>query len=258
MKRTLGMVIGVVSIGVMAYIGARLWAQGGAPPQSTGTQPAPQPLRTPIRIVNMSYIVKNYNRWKNFQIEYKAAYTKEYEEKIQPDKPKLDAWTAKLQDPKTPQAEREQAEKEVRKLQRKMQEISDEAKQKLGKMQADMFVKIYREVEDAVAGIARSNSLELVLFYSDAKEEPDLHAVGNIERKLGNGACMPMYAAPGMDISDFVLNYLNKMVPDLSPPSGTPTTGGPSPPAPAPGKPAPQPGGLQPVGGTQGQTRPKQ
>jgi Skp family chaperone for outer membrane proteins len=233
----------------MVYVGAQLFAQGGGAPQPAGGQPAAPPtLRTPVRIVNMSRVVKDYNRWKNFQHEYKMAYTKEYEEKVQGKKKMLEGYAAKLQDPKTPPAEKEEATKQGRKLEAEMKLISDEAKEKLGKMQADMFIKIYKEVEEATGQFARSAGVELVLFYSDATEEPDLHAMGNIERKLGNGAFMPLYAAPGMDISPNILNILNSRVPAVKTDVATPAGGTPPQPG-AGGTPPRQP--IVPVGGTQ-------
>ncbi|HXG10888.1 MAG TPA: OmpH family outer membrane protein [Gemmataceae bacterium] len=239
MKRTLAIVIGLMSVGAAVYVGSRLWAQQGTP----GAAPVPAPVRTPVRVINMSKVVKKYNRWINFQNEYRELYKREYEQKIEKLKGELQVHTAKLQDSKTPEAERTTAEKEVRRIQRQMQEISDDAKQTLGKKEADMIVIIYKEIEEAVQQFARASAVELVMHYNDATEEPDLHSTANIHRKLSYGGCVPLYIAPGMDISDHIIQFLNSRHPLAAPPA----TGASN----APRSGTPQPGTTVPPNGSQ-------
>lgn len=250
MKRAIGIVVGVLSIGTMIYVGASLWAQPGTGTPAA-TQPVAAPLRTPVRVVNMSKVVKNYNKWKNFQLQYKDAYKKEYEDKVAPQKAKMTELVAIGLDPKSTPAQKQTAEKAAKKIQHEVGEIGEEAKQKLAKMQADVFVLIYKDIEATVYGFARQGAIELVMFYSDATDASDMYAIGNIERKLGNGALMPMYAEAGMDISDRILGILNSQVPDMTPKGAPPAGSGaavpPVPGVPIPGKPNP----IQPIGGIQ-------
>ena len=60
--------------------------------------------------------------------------------------------------------------------------------------------------------IAKANGLELVLFYTDVVTEADFYNPDNLQRKLSQpGALMPMIVAPGMDITDSVIEALNRM-----------------------------------------------
>jgi hypothetical protein len=50
----------------------------------------------------------------------------------------------------------------------------------------------------------------MVMHYNDAVVPADLYNSVNIERKLQTGACMPMYLAPGMNITDTISAMLNQ------------------------------------------------
>lgn len=220
MKRTLAIIVGVAGITAAFCFGNHSAAQPGtATPPATKPVAAPAPLRTPVRIINMSHVVKNYNRWKNFQQEYKSIYQRDYEAKVEKMKTDLQAWTKHIENPKTADKDKETATKEIKRLQRDMQELSEDAKQKLGKMEMDKIVQIYKEIEDEVQRFAVANAIELVMHYNDAVEESDLRSPQNIHRKLGNGGCTPYFAAPGMDISNQILAQLNGKVPVAAAPA---------------------------------------
>src|ERR1051326_6578321 len=53
----------------------------------------------------------------------------------------------------------------------------------LGKMQDDMSVQIYKEIEEAVTYYARANDLELVLHFNDATAPADLYQIGRSSAK---------------------------------------------------------------------------
>jgi Skp family chaperone for outer membrane proteins len=245
-KSKLGTLIGLAGLAAAIFVGSYLWAQQRNPAPPAGTAPAAAPLRTPVRIVNLTHVVKKYNRWLNFQQEYKNKYKVEYEEKINKLKAQMDGYAAKLQNPQTPAAEKDAAEKEARKINSQMRDIGEDAKQTLGKMEADMIVTIYKEVEREVQHFARASSIELVLHYNDATEESELSSPANITRKISYGGCVPLFAAPGMDISEQIVAQLNARVPLRASSAGAP------PPTPGPGigtaAPGTMPHGVPPGG----------
>ena len=50
-----------------------------------------------------------------------------------------------------------------------------------------------------------------MLFYTDAVTEDDFYNPNNLQRKLSQpGALVPMVVAPGMDVTDVVIEGLNK------------------------------------------------
>ena len=61
----------------------------------------------------------------------------------------------------------------------------------------------------AVTRYARANNIELCLHYNDGVGRDDF-SPAIFPRKLANGACQPMYIAPGMDISGSHHEMLNK------------------------------------------------
>jgi Skp family chaperone for outer membrane proteins len=110
--------------------------------------------------------------------------------------------------PDDPKAE--QIKAELRGIDREVQDLGDAAKKYLTKMQDDMAVQIYREVNEAVTAYARANDIELVMHYNDAITPQDMYNPANVQRKLQFGGCFPMYYTPGMNITDTVIAMLNQ------------------------------------------------
>jgi Skp family chaperone for outer membrane proteins len=213
-KRTIGIVVGVLTLGVAIYVGSRLSAQqpGAAGPKPAGA-PAGAPVgstKTRVALLNLKYVVTNYKKWTNFQEEYKAEF-KKFQDRVTPLEKQLEGIANQLKDPKTDAATKERLEKDGRNLQRQMQDIGDEAKATLGKKEADMLVIIYKEVAAAVARFAMSNDIDLVLHYNDATSDTEMGSSANIQRKMGSGPCTPLYwKAQEVDISAVVLQMLNQ------------------------------------------------
>jgi Skp family chaperone for outer membrane proteins len=211
-KRTVAMVAGVVSLGLALYVGSRLTAQtGGATPPSMK-----------MRVVNLQYVIKNFSRTETLRKEHTELFQK-YDKEINDLKTAIEARTKQMQDPKNAEF-RAALEKEIKRLQREMQDKTDEARAKLDQKQGDIIVLVYKEVEDAVKEYARSGGLELVLHYNDAVDEKDRSSAANIARKMSAGACMPMFYATGLDISQDIVNALNGKYPAST--TTTPAPGG--------------------------------
>ena len=215
MKRTIGIAVGVLTLGVAIYIGSRLSAQ--QPGAAAGPKPAGAPAGAPVgstktrvALLNLKNVVTNYKKWTNFQEEYKTEF-KKYQARVEPLEKQLEAIMNQGKDPKTDAATKERLEKDARNLQRQMQDIGEEAKATLGKKEADMLVIIYKEVAAAVARFAVSNDIDLVLHYNDATSDVDMGSAANIQRKMGSGPCTPLYwKAQEVDISAVVLQMLNQ------------------------------------------------
>jgi Skp family chaperone for outer membrane proteins len=232
-KRTvIGVAVGVVTLGLAIYVGSRLSAQ------QPGT-PAPKPAggsKSRIVLLNLKYVVTNYEKWKYFQEQYKSDY-KGYEDRAKALTATLDAIDAALKDPKVEQATKDAKTKERRNVQVQMADLEEEAKKTLGKKESDMLVNIYQEVAAAVHAYAQANDIDFVLHYNDATTPEEMVAAPNIHRKMGSGPCVPLYWKPEGEISQTVLLMLNQKYtgPRAAPttPAATPATGG----APAGGQP---------------------
>jgi len=206
-KRTVIILTGIATLGVVAYLGSRLYAQEqGQIQPANATAPAPV-LRTRIAVVNLLGVVKNYQKWQDFETQYKGALKNADAEfdKMKAEGLRLKAALEKAVD----DAEREKITAQLKALDRQVQDKGEQFKRELLKWRDDVAVQIYREIEDTVKVVARSNDIELVLHYSDAVVPADIYHPLNIQRKLQSQGCMPMYMQDGMDITVRVTETLN-------------------------------------------------
>ena len=114
---------------------------------------------------------------------------------------------------------RETIEKQMRVLKRELEDLSNEAQALIGKKQDEQVVLIYREVQEAAQRVAVAHGYDMVLHYNDPTTSAEYWSAGNIVRKMQAGACMPIYFAPGIDISADVVNALNQAYSRVAPPA---------------------------------------
>lgn len=209
MKRTtFALTASVLALGVVGYCGTRLWAQAAA--TVPATRPAVAEPRTRVALLNLAYVIKNYKKWEGFQAEIKANF-KDFELKVQAKQKMMEDYAKQIQDPKsTATADQKEAyAKEITKLKREIEDINNEAKGYLGTKSDNQMVILYKEVQDAAQRYAVAHNYEMVLHYTDAVTQQDYYSPANIARKLQAGALMPLYATPGLDISQEVVIALN-------------------------------------------------
>jgi Skp family chaperone for outer membrane proteins len=216
-KRTVILLAGAAALVAAIYVVNQLRAQQGGANQ----QAAAQPLRTRVALVNLAQVIKNYDKYKAFEVQWQNEY-KDVEKSFDAKKTLLTQYQTAMQDPKTDQPTKDAYEKKMRDLQYEMQTMGEDAKKTLGKKRDDMFVQIYREIEDAVTRCARSYDLELVMHFNDAVGTADKYHPVNITRKMQSSACMPLYVTNGMDITDYITQVLNQSYKTAmaSPPAG--------------------------------------
>jgi Skp family chaperone for outer membrane proteins len=226
-KRKIVLLAILAVFGAATYFGKRVDAQQPGVPGVPGVA-AQQPTR--IGLVNMVAVLKSYRKFTTVETELKRLQSA-WEEKLKPMQAKLVNMQNDLRNPNTPAAQREQIERDGKKMALEFQSLEEDAKKDLAKHTGDAYVQIYREVEDAVKRFAASNGYALVLFYNDAITPEDQYHPANIQRKLLQpAAIMPMVVSPGMDITTSIAAQLNAMYPG-APAPGAPGAGG----APAPG-----------------------
>lgn len=224
MKRTVATLAGMAILGVTVYLGTKAWAQ-----QPAAQPPAPAPLRTRIALVNMATVIKGYKKAQDFQnqlINQGKGLDGQY---LEPLRKQLVEKQKDYQNPSCPPAQHEQLERDLRKLQLEFREREEDCRKRMSSQQGVWTVQLYKEIEDAVRVYARSYDIELVMFYTDPTNPADPYDAAVIQRRLSMGAAMPMYASPGMDISDSVVTMLNRKL------------------EPAAAAPAPTGGNIQPV-----------
>ncbi len=205
MKRTVAIVAGMVTVGLALYAGSRLTAQQGAPAA------ADPPPTMKMRFLNLQYVLKNYKRMESLRQET-AELFKQYDAQIKQLQDLIDARTKQIQDP-TLADKRDALEKEIRRLTREKQDKTEEAKVALDKKQGELIVLVYREVDEAVRTYCRQANIELVLHFNDPVTESERNNPANVARKMTQGACMPLYMTPTLDISQDIVAALNAKYP---------------------------------------------
>ena len=209
-KRNLFIVAGVTVLGIAGYMraqGQQQYNQVQPGIQQVGNTVAP--IRTRVAVINLQSVIKQYKKWSNFETEYKQTYdsfNQEFERK------KAEAASLKNQYEKAAADEqaRDALQRQMRALDREVQDMGENAKKRLSKMRDDQASQIYREVEQAVEAFARANDIEMVLHYNDALTPEDKINSLNIQSKLQTRALFPMYVAPGMDITNTIALMLNQ------------------------------------------------
>jgi Skp family chaperone for outer membrane proteins len=213
-----------LALGVVCYV-SQLWGQAQTQPSSPPAATAP-PAKTRIAILNLTYVISNYEKYKRFKEESKSI--------VEPFETRHKDLTGQLENLKKRAADsarqpqpvdREALEKQAKDIQRQLEDINIEAKMKVGKRLEDEARIIFSDVYEAAQRYAVSHDFELVLHYNDAINKEDFFSPQNINRKLNTGALMPLYWLPSMDISMDVVNLLN---------AGAGAGGGAAPPAGAP------------------------
>jgi len=196
----------MAAVGVAVYIGSQLWAQQPGQP-GAGAAPA----STKVGLVNLSQVIQGYKKFKTYQDELKKLvepFQKKDEEIVEGLKKAQKA----LEDPKTAGKDREDWDGYKTQLLRAREDLTNKVKKELAKKSDEQIVQLYKEVEEAVKGYAAPNGYHVVLQYNDAPSPNEKLNPGYIQRKLerAGGACMPMYIAGGLDISNDIINNLNQ------------------------------------------------
>jgi len=182
-------------------------AQGQAP--QNGQYSAPPVPKTKIAVVNIMRVVKMYDKWKAFEEEYKQSY-KVFDGQFEQFKTKALALKAEFDRLPKEDPKKDAIGAQLREIDRKAQDVGEEAKRTLGKKNDDMTVVIYREIREAVTVYARANALDLVMHYNDGITPTDIDNPQNVQRKLQAGPLIPIYAVEGLDITDTIAYMLNQ------------------------------------------------
>jgi Skp family chaperone for outer membrane proteins len=202
------MVGGLMALGSVTLLGGWLLAQPGT---TTPPRPATAPAasQTRIALLNLTQVIKGYNKYINFQNEMKGLL-KVYEDKHTKLRTQVEGYQKDLQKPDIAPATKEQIEKDVRRLQREIEDNNNDAKAALGKRSDDEMLLLYKEVQDAASRFAMARNYDLVLSYNDVpSNSPEFFAPMSVARRMQTQALLPLYSAHGMDISEEVKNALN-------------------------------------------------
>jgi Skp family chaperone for outer membrane proteins len=201
-KRTVLVLTGLLALATAAYVGGRLRAQPGTAPAA-----APEP-RTRIALINLLYVLEKYERGQALQSELKKT-AEPFQAKETGKAAERETLVKEAQSPKCTPERREQIEKQVKLIDRERQDNKADYDSALAKKGDEALKILFREIQDAATRYAQAHNFELVLHFNDATTAERYYSPAMIQRKLTPAVCMPLYAVPGMDISQQVVNDLN-------------------------------------------------
>jgi Skp family chaperone for outer membrane proteins len=157
--------------------------------------------RSRIALLNLSHVIRNYDKFKNYQKAMKAA--------VAPFSAKEKAIRAELE--KLNKEEFEVARTARRgALQQELEDLKNKFQTTMARKQGKQLKTLYKDIQEAARRYAQAHDIELVLHYNDASDKKDYWSEANVARKMQAGACMPLYAADGLDISKEILTMLNE------------------------------------------------
>jgi Skp family chaperone for outer membrane proteins len=198
------LVAGGVLILAVVLVAGRLAAQQGG----QAAPAAAPPPRTRIALLNLTYVIKKYKKFETFQAEIKTAF-EPFQKHDQGKKAEAEALAKEGQKPETTEARREEINRQLKALQRDIEDNGTSAKAFLQKKGDEQMRILYMDIMSAAQRYARGHDYEMVLHYNEATTQEDFYSPVNIARKIQAGALMPLYFVPGMDISKEVVDTLN-------------------------------------------------
>jgi Skp family chaperone for outer membrane proteins len=204
-KRTIYVTAGMLALSLAIVVSAQLRAQTTP---ATNTQPKVAAPTTKVAIMNLTYVVNNYDKFKTFKEEIKQA-VEPFQKKDADHKAAGEKLAKEAALGTTTTARREEIENDLKKLQRQVEDNKNEAQKAVGKKQEQQLFILYSDVWNVVKRVAEVRGYEMVLHYNDTTDQKEMWGAQNIARKMQAGALMPIYHNPALDISKDVLDSLN-------------------------------------------------
>jgi Skp family chaperone for outer membrane proteins len=198
MKGILHVVAALLLLNVAALT---LWSRAAPPP------PAARPTR--VAVFNLTRVVKNYEKFKTYQIEL-AGKVDPFQKRDTEKKKRAEKLAEEAKDVNLTPDQRAKLEKSLTKLQREIEDNKAEAQAVLVKAQERQLVSLYTEVEAVARRLAKQRGYDLVMHFNDAEDEAERRSPANVARKMQAGALMPIHAGPGVDLSEAILEELHK------------------------------------------------
>ncbi len=212
MKRKLIAWTSVAALGVAAYLGSHLHAQGpqlnGGVQQASVSYPAQAP-RSRIAVINIAATIRNYQKWQEYERTMRST-VQGFDKEMEAKRTQVLQLQTQLKQLPADSPDHDAVENRFKAAQRDLQDWAEQKKKELGQYSDRMAVQVYQEIHEAVAAYARAHDIDMVMHFTDAVAPADLYTAANIMRKLGTAACMPMYVSQGMDITGPITEMLNQ------------------------------------------------
>jgi Skp family chaperone for outer membrane proteins len=186
------------------------WALALAVPPRPAAAEDAGPTR--IAIVNLGEVFRNYEKAKKSQKELETFFApyRSTTEKLRDEATKLQQVA---NDPKADAEAKNAATQKALQTRRKLEDLDFEVRQLLGKKQEQSYLELYADVRGTIEKYADDNKIDLVLIYDEPVKKEDSSTFANVSRKMqaiNQGAVVPIFIRPRIDITKAVLSRLNE------------------------------------------------
>jgi Skp family chaperone for outer membrane proteins len=167
---------------------------------------------TRVAVFNVGVVFNKYERAAAIKEEM-AQEMKQLQQEAKELTQDLNAWQAALQKNDLPAAKKEKYEEMIIYGRRRLEDLSRQARTKVGKTQETSLIVLWKDIREAVKTYSTEHGIQLVIAYGDPKESELIDLFPNISRKmqtLDHGGSMPFFVAPGVDISEALVELLNR------------------------------------------------
>lgn len=200
MKRTVAALTGLAFIACCGLAAAQ-------------TPPAPSAAASngKVGVVNINKVLKSFNKANayNTWLMNRAKFYGDQANALQAQVNVRQADAQKEADPK----KKDIIAEEIRGLVRRVEDLNAAAQKDLDANRGPIMVQIYNDISQITASVARSSGVDVVLAYPDVTDPAEGQQPQKIFAKLFAGAAMPLYVAPGADMTDAILTTLNQSCP---------------------------------------------
>ena len=167
---------------------------------------------TRVAVFNVGVVFNRYERAAAIKEEM-AQELKQLQQEAKELAQDLNAWQAALQKNDLPSAKKEKYEEKIIYGRRRLEDLSRQARSKVGKTHETSLIVLWKDIREAVKTYSTAHGIELVIAYGDPKDAEMVDLFPNISRKmqtLDQGGSMPFFMAPGVDISEALVDLLNR------------------------------------------------
>lgn len=217
MKRIILLAVAGTAALVAAYLGPKLFAQGPGAPAASGQR---------IAVVNIGSVFSGYKKAELFKKELDDTL-KPYRTQAEQLKSQIMQWEKAIREGKfSKEVPEERYKAGIIANKRKLEDLDMEARRLVGKRAEEQSVQLWKEVNEVIARTARGNGYNIILGYGDP---PNMQAnsVPIINRRMASmeaGSMTPLYFDGSADITQQVVDTLNRSYPGAAPAGGVPAT----------------------------------
>ncbi|MBI3824231.1 MAG: OmpH family outer membrane protein [Planctomycetes bacterium] len=201
----------IAMIGVVFAVSAAS-AQTARTAVSVDKTNSPKVGTTKVAVFNIGVVLGKYDR-ANAAKDDLTKQVKRLQAEAKELTDNLTKWQTALQAGEVPAEKKELYEEKIITARRYLEDLNREARTTIGKKQEANLIQLWKDVREAVKTYSAEHGLDLVIVYGDVTQADQLDVFPNITRKmsaLDQGGSLPFFVAPGVDISEGLVQLLNR------------------------------------------------